>query len=239
MLHKHANRFLLIIFLLVNCYSFAQEQKITISGTVYDPENKGTIPNLMVVNKRTQQGYFGDNSGYFSIEGVTTDTFIVAATGFQTMILSFKDSVYKESYQVKIPLKRLQVQLKPVEIFTRRELEEIQKDIESLGYKDEDYMVTGADALQSPITYLYQAFSRRERSKREVAELKNNDRRRSLLKELFRKYVDNDIIQLSNEEFDDFIDFCGVSDEFLQRSSQYEFVMYIKKKFEVYRMIRK
>jgi hypothetical protein len=139
---------------------------------------------------------------------------------------------------VRIPLRKFEIQLKQVEIFTKRDLEAIQKDIETLGYDKEDYMLSGVDAVSSPITALYQAFSRRERNKRMVAEMRNNDRRRDLLKELFRKYVDNDIIQLNSVEFDDFVDFCGVSDAFLKNSSQYDFIMYVKKRFEVFRMMR-
>lgn len=211
---------------------------VRVNGTVYDPDNKGSIPNLMVVNKRTQQGYFGNNSGYFEVDVRKEDTLIIAATGFTTIKVSFRDSIDRDFYKVSIALKKLEIQLKPVEIFTKRDLEEIQKDIETLGYNEEDYMLTGADAFSSPITALYQAFSRRERNKRMVAEMRNNDRRRDLLKELFRKYVDNDIIQLNNDDFDDFIDFCGVSDSFLKNSTQYEFIMYIKKKYEVYEMVR-
>ena len=92
--------------------------------------------------------------------------------------------------------------------------------------------------MESPITALYQAFSRRERNKRLVAEMRNNDRRRELLKELFRKYVDNDIITLDNADFDDFVDFSNVSENFMKTSTQYEFIMYIKKRFEVYQMVR-
>lgn len=216
----------------------AQEGLIKVSGSVYDPENKGSIPNLMVVNKRTQQGYFGNNTGVFSIDVQKTDTIIIAATGFTTIKISFKDSVKRDVYHLVLPLKRLEVELKPVEIFTHRDLEEIQKDIETLGYDKNDYVLTGIDAIQSPITALYEAFSRREKNKRMVAEMRNNDRRRALLKELFRKYVDNDIIQLDNFEFDDFIDFCGVSDEYIKSATQYDFIMYIKKRFEVFRMIR-
>jgi hypothetical protein len=69
--------------------------------------------------------------------------------------------------------------------------------------------------------------------------MRNDDRRRALLKELFRKYVDNDIISLGNEEFDAFVDFCAVSDSFLKGSTQYDFIMYVKNRFEVYRMLRK
>jgi len=218
--------------------AFSQNEKIRVTGTVYEPENRGAISNLMVVNKRTQQGFFGFNSGEFDIEVLKNDTLIIAATGFATMKISFRDSVYAQVYRVRIALKRITVQLKPVEIFTNRELEAIQRDIEKLGYDKSEYMLEGVDAVESPITALYQAFSRRERNKREVAEMRNNDNRRALLKELFRKYVDADIIQLDNNEFDEFIDFCGVSDQFLKTSTQYDFIMYIKKRFEVFRMVK-
>ncbi len=234
-------RILFSIFFIVLISSkllLAQEKVVRVTGTVYDPGNKGSIPNLMVVNKRTQQGYFGNNSGYFEVDIRKEDTLIIAATGFTTIKISFRDSSDRDMYKVNIPLKKLEIQLKQVEIFTKRDLEEIQKDIETLGYDEEDYMLTGVDAVSSPITALYQAFSRREKNKRMVAEMRNNDRRRELLKELFRKYVDNDIIQLSNEDFDDFVDFCGVSDSFLKNSTQYDFIMYIKKKYEVYKMVR-
>ena len=90
------------------------------------------------------------------------------------------------------------------------------------------------DALQSPITFLYQEFSKRERSKRKLAELLNEDRKRELLKELLHKYVEYDIINLSDDSFDDFIDFCAVPDPVIKGLSQYEFLLYIKKKYELY-----
>jgi len=230
---------LLVIFLLFTIFSAkAQNEKIRVKGSVYDPENKGSIPNLMVVNKRTQQGFFGYNSGDFEMEAYKTDTLIIAATGFATMQICFRDSVPASEYTLRLALKRIQVTHAPIEIFTNRDLDEIQRDIEKLGYDKDDYMLDGVAAFESPITALYQAFSRRERNKREVAEMQNNDNRRSLLKELFRKYVDNDIIQLDNNEFDEFIDFCGVSDEFMKNSTQYDFIMYIKKRFEVFRMMK-
>ncbi|MBK8416822.1 MAG: hypothetical protein IPL22_21320 [Bacteroidetes bacterium] len=229
--------FLLLFSFLISA-AVAQDEMIRIKGTVYDPSNKGSIPNLMIVNKRTQQGYFGTNSGYFELDVKRTDTLIIAATGFQTIKIFLKDSILDSSKNISIALKKLEITLKPVEIFTKRDLEEIQKDIETLGYEKEDYMLQGADVLESPITALYQAFSRRERNKRLVAEMRNNDRRRELLKELFRKYVDNDIITLDNTDFDDFVDFSNVSENFMKTSTQYEFIMYIKKRFEVYQMVR-
>ena len=75
---------------------------------------------------------------------------------------------------------------------------------------------------------------RRERSKREVAEMRNEDRKRELLRELLHQYVEYDIINLGNESFDDFIDFCAVPDDVIKGLSQYDFLVYVKKKYELY-----
>jgi hypothetical protein len=145
-----------------------------------------------------------------------------------------KDSLPKPSYHVTVYLRQLNVQLREVEILSPRTLAQIQKDIDKLGYRESDYRISQVDALQSPITFLYQEFSRRERSKRLVAQLENEDRKRELLKELLQKYVEYDIINLSDESFDDFIDFCAVPDEVIKGLTQYEFLLYVKKKYELY-----
>ncbi|MBK6832565.1 MAG: hypothetical protein IPG92_18350 [Flavobacteriales bacterium] len=108
------------------------------------------------------------------------------------------------------------------------------KEISKLGYREQDYRISNVDALQSPITFLYQEFSRRERSKRLAAQLRNEDRKRELLRELLKKYVEFEIINLSDDAFDDFIDFCAVPEEVIKGLSQYDFLMYVKKKYELY-----
>ncbi|MFM8917272.1 MAG: hypothetical protein ACKOGP_05970 [Bacteroidota bacterium] len=215
------------------------QTEVRITGFVTDNSGQTVVPNLMVVNKRTQQGQFSGMDGRFVMSVRNTDTIIVAATGFYTIKIAVADSISTGVNDFKIRLNRLQVNLKEVEIFTNRDMEAIEKDIQTLGYDEREYLLDGVDAISSPITAVYMAFSRREQSKRLVAEMRNNDRRRALLKELFRKYVDYDIIQLNNDEFDRFIDFCRVSDEFLKGSTQYDFIMYVKKRFEVYRMLER
>jgi hypothetical protein len=123
-----------------------------------------------------------------------------------------------------------------VEIFAHRDLEQIQQDINKLGYNEKDYMLSGINAAQSPITFLYQQFSKKERSKRQVAIMENDDRKRELLKELFRLYVDYQIIELNNEEFDSFVDYLNVSDEFMINSSQYDFLIYVRDRFKDYKV---
>ena len=57
------------------------------------------------------------------------------------------------------------------------------------------------------------------------------------MQELFSKYVDYDIIQLDADEFKAFAEFCDPGDELLQTWTQYEFIMYVKRQFSLFKMM--
>lgn len=214
----------------------AQVQTITISGKAFDQEDpKLPLPKLMVINKRTNNGSFADSEGKFSLKAYKTDTLVFSALGFHTKKICLKDSTDKESYYVEVPLRHLRFELKEVSVFADRSLNDIQKDINKLGVKN-TYSTQGtADAMSSPITYLYERFSKFERSKRKVAEWENEELKRDVLKDLFRIYIKNDVIDLPDEEFDAFIKYLNLSDEFIQSASQFELVMAIKGKYESFK----
>lgn len=219
---------------LVLASQWAGAQKIIIYGKVKTAGDMTALYSLMIVNKQTNQGQFGAADGHFSMEAQKTDTLLIGAVGFSTMQLTFADSALKNEYHITLTLQPLRFQLHQVEVFAERDLADIEKEIQELGYNERDYQLSGASAFSSPITFLYQEFSRRERSKRKVMELENDDRRRKLLKELLAKYVHQDIIQLEDSEFDDFIDYCEITDVFMQKTHQYDFIMYIKMRYTMY-----
>ncbi|MEM7162339.1 MAG: hypothetical protein AAF487_07835 [Bacteroidota bacterium] len=219
----------LAVFIGAGCNALlCQNTSVKIKGFASDKENGNKLINILVVNKSNGNGTFGDRFGNYTMNVGKNDSIVISAIGYSSYIFSLKDSTLKSVYTISPQLKKPVVYLRPVTIIAERELEEIEKDIQELGYSRQDYMVSGIDVLQSPITFLYQAFSKRERSKRKLAELVNEERKRDLLKELFRKYVDYHIINLEDHEFDEFIDYCNVSEEFLKSTSQYEFLMFVK-----------
>lgn len=228
-----------LIFALSLLTVIVKGQKVYVVAKVNGNDPALPLQGLMIVNKTTGTGFFSADNNSFQYGFNKTDTIMVNATGYSVKKLCFKDSMQKDTFRIAVLLEKPVVTLKPVTIIPPRELEVIQKDIEKLGYKKEDYMVSGIDAFESPITFLYQSFSKRERAKRNIAQLRNEDNKRKLLKELFRKYVDNDMITLDEDKFDDFVDFINVSDEFLKNSTQYDFILYVKKKFELYKTLKK
>lgn len=230
----HVMRSVLSIISVIGSLAVGAQELVTIHGRVITSTDQRTYYDLMIVNKRTRAGTFGDPDGTFTVQALRTDTLMVGSIGHQTRMLCLADSVERAIYDITLRLLPLRVQLPEVEVLPERTLKEIQAEIAKLGYKESDHRLTSVDAMQSPITFLYQEFSRRERSKRLVAELENEDRKRALLQELLHKYVQYDIINLNPEAFDDFIEFCSVPDEVIKGLSQYDFLVYMKRKYELY-----
>lgn len=212
----------------------AAQQQVTVHGKVEGGDGEKVFYDLMIVNRRLRTGTFGNVDGSFTVNAFRNDTLLIGAGGYVTRTVPLTEYTDAELASLRVVLRPWEIQLKPVAVLPERTLQEIQADIAKLGYKESDYREAGINALESPITFLYQEFSRRERSKRLVAELRNEDRKRDLLRELLRKYVEYEIINLSNESFDDFIDFCAVPDEVIKGLSQYDFLIYVKKKYELY-----
>lgn len=227
-------RILLLLALLMACSTLFAQDEVTVKGTVRGGDGERTFYDLMIVNRRTRTGTFANSDGTFSVRAQRNDTLLIGAGGYVTRTVPLEEFPDDELLKLRITLRPWSVDLQPVAILPKRTLKQIQGDIEKLGYNERDYRETGINALESPITFLYQAFSKRERSKREVAYLENEDRRRELLRELLEQYVDYGIINLSDESFDDFIDFCNVPEEVMKGLSQYDFLMYVKKKYQLY-----
>ena len=103
----------------------------------------------------------------------------------------------------------------------------------------ETRLVTGINILESPITALYQAFSKKEQNKRWIQEQKYKDDQRRIVKELLRLYVAFDIINMTEDDFDDFIQFLNMDDDFLKTASEMELILFIKDKYEHYNSLKK
>jgi len=209
--------------------------QIEIHGVLRDEQDQ-PIPNAIIINKSTKKGSFGKPNGSFDLMCERGDTLAITSLGYQTRYVTYKDSLQSQRFQLKLYLETRTYMLAEVEVFAPRDLEQIQEDIMKLGYNEDDYMISGINAVVSPITFLYQQFSKKEQSKRKVAYLENEDRKRALLKELFRLYVDYEIIALNDEQFDDFITYLNVSDEFLINSSQYDFLIFVKDRFRDFKI---
>jgi tyrosyl-tRNA synthetase len=228
---------LLIVLLSFQTALHAQCDQVFISGKVLDTLREQNFFNLMVVNKSTGRGVFGQPNGHFSVYARPGDRIALSTKGYPVYEFVAKPD---ENCQCRVEayIERLPQEVQEIIVRPLKTLEEIKEEREALALR-ETRTVTGVNVLQSPITALYQAFSKKEQNKRWIAEQQYKDDQRKIVKELLRLYVAFDIIELSEADFDDFITFLNLDEQFIKTASEMELILFIKDKYEHFKRMNR
>ena len=212
-------------------------EAVLLKGKVIDSIRPQGFYNMMIVNRTTGKGVFGQPNGYFSTYVSNGDSITISVKNYA--LVSFVIKADSNCQVVKIigiignAQEVAEVVVRPI-----KTLEQIREERESLALR-ETRQVTGIEVLFSPITALYQAFSKKEQSKRKVAEMEFQDDQRAVVKELLRIYVAYDVVKLDEEDFDEFIYFLNVNPDFLRTASEFELIDFIKGKYEHFLLTRR
>lgn len=191
----------------------------------------------MVINRTTGRGIFGQPDGYFSVYVRPNDKIALSTKEYPIYEFIAKPDSNCQC-QVIAYIEKLPQQVQEVVVRPLKTLEQIKEERKNLVLR-ETRQVTGVEAFQSPITALYQAFSKKEQNKRWIAEQKYKDDQRQVVKELLRLYVAYEIIEMEEDEFDDFIIFLNADPDFLKTAAEMELILFIKDKFEHFKLIRR
>lgn len=223
---------LTVLLMLVSGVHAQHCDKVLFFGKVVDSLRPQTFYNLMVINRSNGRGVFGHPNGSFSVYAKEGDTIALSVREYPLLTVvvhANNDCQQSGLYYLEPKVQQVaEVVVKPI-----KSLNEIKEEREALALR-ETRMVTGIEVMQSPITALYQAFSKKERAKRWVAEQEYKDDQRRIVKELLRTYVAYEVIELSEDEFDNFLDFLNLNEDFLKTATEMELITYIQDKFEHY-----
>ncbi|MFN5440590.1 MAG: hypothetical protein ACK5AR_01875 [Flavobacteriia bacterium] len=234
---KHFKHIVWVCFFVLSyATSWAQCEQVLVSGKITDTMRMQNFYNLMVVNKTTGRGVFGQPNGHFSVYANTGDLIALSTKGYPVYQFVVKPD---ENCQTKVLayVERLPQEVPDVVVRPLKTLEQIKEERENLALR-ETRVVTGVNVLQSPITALYQAFSKKEQNKRWIAEQEFKDDQRRIVQELLRLYVAFDIIDLSEEEFDAFITFLNIDEQFIKTATEMELILFIKDKYDHFKSIK-
>jgi tyrosyl-tRNA synthetase len=234
-LKRFKHLYISIVLLAVCSNSFAQCEQVLVSGKIVDTLGLQNFYNLMVVNKTTGRGVFGQPNGHCSVYANSGDLIALSTKGYPVYQFVVKPD---DNCQAKILayVERLPQEVPDIIVRPLKTLEQIKEERENLALR-ETRTVTGVSALQSPITFLYQAFSKKEQNKRWIAEQEYKDDQRRIVQELLRLYVAFDIIELTEAEFDAFITFLNIDEQFIKTASEMELILFIKDKYDHFRRL--
>lgn len=231
-------KIILFVLLIIPIISLAQPcDRVWLNGKVTDTLEKQVFYNLMVVNCTSGRGVFGQPDGSFGVYVKANDSIALSIKGYHMIGFRIKpDSLcqYRANFIADVRARELdEVIIKPL-----KTVQQIKEERSALALR-ETRTITGLEAFQSPITALYERFSRKEQSKQKVAEMQYKDSQERIVQELLRLYVAYDVIKLSDEEFLDFISFLSIDPDFLRTASDIELITFIKDKLEHYNRIHK
>lgn len=228
---------LLLVFCVVSSLAQAQDcERVWLKGKVTDTLRPAKFLNLMVVNKTTGKGVFGQADGSFGVYVSPKDSIILSVKGYEKIGFRIQpDSLCQ--YAAFFDLSEKSIEIQEVVVKPLKTIQEIKEERATLAMRD-TRTITGVEAFQSPITALYERFSDKAQSKQRVEELKYQDRQVEILQDLLKLYVSYDVIALSREEFEDFIRFMAIDEHFLKTATDVELVAFIKAKFEHYTLLK-
>ena len=227
--------FLAFFYLFVFVVSLsAQEKEVVLMGTIRDTLGN-SLPGAVLVNKTTGLWKKGNKEGVFSFSMMQKDTMQVYVVGYEILEYVIDDSIKKESYDVIIKMKELSYNLDEFVVKGVKSYNEIRKGINSVQLRIPDKYPDAT--IANPISLLFEKFSKKEQSNRLAAQLEYQLAMDNLLKDLFDLYNKYEIIDLNDHEYDNFIAFMGMSDEYLKASKDYDLALIVKKQFLLYRKL--
>lgn len=226
---------------------------IKISGVVYQriSDIKGdslvALQNINVINIRTYNGVSSDEEGFFSIPVTAGDTLLFSSvTHFRDTFVVSADE-HRKSLFLRVVLLPANYRLKAVEVYG--------KDFEGFRYDfvhmdvDDSQRVWLAPAwevveprqgfgitINGPITALWNALSKQGRELKKLNTILEKERRQAFIDSVYKRPMVLHFLELDEDEIDDLIDYCALSDAFIARSTEFEFLQALERCYKEFKL---
>ena len=221
-----------LLFVLLSFIVASQvDAQIVLKGTIIDSAKKNTINSVRVENLSTHQGDYSNADGFFSIEGKEGDYIIFSYLGFNNKVIRLNSSLNNSNQIVKISIKT--VGLKGVTI--KQGPTQYQTDSAKRAdiYKDAfDY--TQTKSAMSPITSLYQVFSKKHKNMRHFQDQIVDIEKQKFIDTRYSEALTAQMTGLQEEALIKFMQAYPMEVEFARAASDLEIKMWIKYNFQEY-----
>jgi hypothetical protein len=248
---------IVFIFLLFPFFIFANE-RISLSGNVFDGVTFFPIANANIYNFSSKQYCFTDKVGNFDILVKEGDTLIVSKPIYKQDIIIITADIFEKKF-VDIPIYYKVILLKEVNVFAlpssfdefkkeflNTNLSDYYKVLEGTALSKEDRIGYGNNnlldlipgevgkAVTSPISYLYDKFSRKMKMERLYREIVDNQKEVDNLPLKYNRDIVSSLTGLKGEELLDFMTYCKFSYYNLIRWSPEYIITQIQNTFDDY-----
>jgi hypothetical protein len=249
---------LILVFLFLPFISFSQE-RISLKGNVFDGVTFFQIEDANIYNFNSKKYSFTNKEGNFEILAKEGDTIIISKTIYRQILIEVTQEIIKKRhfdiamYYKAILLREVNVFALPAtyEAFKKEfvsvDFSNMYKLMDGISLTAEDingakkYPAGGLDLMNflpksysSPITALYDKFSRKKKLERLYFELVENEAEVERLPLKYNRDLVTSLTGLNGEELLNFMMFCRFSYYELVRWTPEYIITQIKKKYGDY-----
>lgn len=165
--HADLRRFICILMLFAGLVIPAFSQQL-FKGVIVDEDSVSSMPFVYVINKRTGNGNMSDNSGRFYLNMDPSDTIICSFVGYVKLKLpvsrlskGFESEAKIVMHKIAYNLKTVTVSAFKIQPYEREHMEKVIRNSK----------IRPVNAVESPITALYNQFSKRGKEQRKLAQI--------------------------------------------------------------------
>ena len=214
---------IVIALLFVNGKSYSQNNfnGSIISGRLLDSITYKPIADVVVVNKKTNKVTLSGHDGYYYINVNLNDTLVFYLIGYFPKFFLIKN---QQDFNKQVHVSFLKPNIEELKVTAKKITKE----------KKKPFNQTPA-TIESPISFLYEQFSRKYKQYRKIEALEKEKYDRQLKDGRFTKEFVMSVTGIEEDvEAEEFMRMCRFSNDFLENASDYDFLVAIHKKYRYY-----
>lgn len=206
---------------------------VRVAIRLVDMVTQKPVPYAAVRILGTNKGVTADSNGFFTLVITQKDTLKISSLGYYE-VLYVKNPQKQTSYYETLPMKSKIFELGSVTIEAKREID-LNHPMLRWEYKQKFmpklwlfHTPTGepppAPDISSPISFLYDRYSRRGKANRKLMDMVAERARKKRLAVKYNAAKVQRWTGLQDDEIDDFMRFCPMPDLFLEQASELEII---------------
>lgn len=242
-------KYLLVIVIIAfanNVNAQLTDTSFRLSGKIIDKESESPIPGVHLIGSTNNNGVVSDIDGNFYLSVPNKDTLIITSIGYKSTNIIVTDSLILKALQAPllIPLERSLTQLDEVDVFAFKDEKDFKNAIINLKLPEDESTTLKIPGYYygvpkpvkatagSPISYLVNKFGKRGKMERKFQKAKTNDEFRFKIDSKYNKEIVSRVTGLKNEELDEFMGYCTLSDTFVTDAKEYDIIAAITDCYE-------
>lgn len=245
---------LILLFDSVSAQLIRMNNRLVIAGIVVDAETTEPLPYVNIYVKHSRKGTITDTSGYFVLFANIGDTIVFSSIGYEKLLVTASDSTGDISRSAYVEMEKTVYELSSVDIIALRRYEQFRYEITHMVLPEDDYQralqnfplrpadldyysrhgTMGFGIVLSPITALYDAFSKEGKERRKLEEIQERDLIKNAVGEKFNVAMVMRITGLSEAEAIAFIEWMALPDRFVLNTAEYQLIEVIMMQFVKY-----